>query len=163
MRKSIAIFGGSLFQDIKYEKGSFIPTPMQATVKLSKEYKIDNYSFEGLKISRVNHLIQSLPMKGIYSDCILAIGEADLDQPAAFKKDLLEAIQFLEDNDIRPLLVSLPKHLMEDKRGAYIQDILDEVAVKRNIDYIYEGKTSKLVSYMVLENKDWTNAILSLC
>ena len=163
MRKSIAIFGGSLFQDIKYEKDSFIPTPMQTVIKLSKEYKIDNYSCSCLKMERVNRLIHALPMKESYSDCILAVGEADLDNPLGFKRELLEAIHFLEENEILPVLVSLPKELMSNKGAKSIQEILDNIAIAKNIDYIYEGKTSKQVSYMVLENKDWTKAILNLC
>ena len=163
MRKSIAVFGGSLFQDIRYENGEFIPTPMQSVIQLSKEYKIDNYSVMGLKMERATRLIKSLPMKGNYSDCILALGEEDLEDPLSFKKDLVESIEYLKSNDIRPLLVSLPKDMMQNKNGFQIQDILDQIAVEKNVDYIYEGETSKLVSYIILDHNDLPSAILNLC
>lgn len=163
MKKSIAIFGGSLFQDIKYENNSYIPTSKQSAIKLSNHYRIDNYSLEGMDIARAKHLIHSLPMKALYSDCILALGEQDMNHPDFFEESLREIIDELQRNHIRPLLVSLPKELMQNSKAMQIQDILDTIAVEKNIDYIYEGQTTKLVSYMVLENQDFTNAILYLC
>ena len=163
MRKKLAIFGGSLFQDIKYENGAYIPTSMQAVVKLSKEYTLDNYSLEGMSIARAKRLIHALPMKELYSDCVLALGEADLDAPLEFEQGLRSIIDSLQEQHIRPLLVSLPKALMANPKSYPIQEIIDRIAVEKNIDYIYEGKTTKLVSYMVLEDKDFTNAILYLC
>lgn len=162
MRKSLAIFGGSLFQDIKYEKGNFIPTSKQTAIQLSKEYIIDNYSFDGLDIKRTKRLIYALPIQK-YSDCILALGEADLMHPDAFEKDLIELVDYLEKKEVRPLLVSLPKELMFQSQAIQLQNSIDKIAIEKNIDYIYEGKTSKQVSYMVEEPEDWTNAILSLC
>lgn len=163
MRKNIAIFGGSLFQDIKYENGNYVPTGMQSVIQLSKEYNIDNYSLSGMTIKRAKNLIQALPMKEIYSDCILALGEADLEDPKMFELSLKEIIDYLQEEHIRPLLVSLPKEIMNNPKAMHIQEILDKIAVEKNIDYIYEGKTTKLVSYMVLEDQDFTNAILHLC
>lgn len=163
MKKSIAIFGGSLFQDIKYDKGKYIPTSKQSVIKLSNNYRIDNYSLEGMNIERAKHLIQKLPMKNLYSDCILALGEQDIDNPELFEKSLCDIIDELQENHIRPLLVSLPKELMLNPKAIFLQDIIDKIAVEKNIDYIYEGETTKLVSYMVLENQDITNAILYLC
>ncbi|MDE6408239.1 MAG: hypothetical protein K2K48_02945 [Anaeroplasmataceae bacterium] len=163
MKKSIAIFGGSLFEDIKYVKGSYEPTSMQAVIKLAKEYNIDNYSLGGMKIERAKRLIELLPMKELYSDCILALGEADIENPIEFESSLRNIIDYLQDQHIRPLLVSLPQELMSDARAVSIQDCIDRIAVEKNIDYIYEGKTTKLVSYMVLEEEDFSNAILYLC
>lgn len=163
MKKSIAIFGGSLFQDIKYENGRYIPTSKQSVIKLSNNYKIDNYSLEGMNIGRAKHLIHNLPMRNLYSDCILALGEQDLNDPEFFEESLRLIIDELQENHIRPLLVSLPKELMRNSKAILIQDIIDKIAVEKNIDYIYEGHTTKLVSYMLLENQDITNAILYLC
>ncbi len=162
MRKSLAIFGGSLFQDIKYEKGNFIPTSKQTVIELAKEYTIDNYSLQNMTIKRAKQLIYKLPIKK-YNDCILALGEADLLNPVEFANDLNEIIDFLEENEIRPLFVSLPQEVMKNPLASKLQATIDSIAVEKNIDYIYEGKTSKLVSYMVVEPKDWTSAILSLC
>ena len=51
---------------------------------------------------------------------------------------------------------------MKNPLASKLQATIDSIAVEKNIDYIYEGKTSKLGSYMVVEPKDWTSAILSL-
>ena len=163
MKKSIAIFGGSLFQDIRYEKGNYIPTTRQTVVKLSKEYNIDNYSVDGMNIARAKALIDALPMKELYSDCILALGEADIYHTEEFEFFLQKIIDTLQNQHIRPLLVSLPKKLMSNPKAILLQDILDKIAVEKNVDYIYEGKTTKLVSYMILDDQDFTNAILYLC
>ncbi|MDE5545863.1 MAG: hypothetical protein K2I88_00205 [Anaeroplasmataceae bacterium] len=163
MKKNIAIFGGSLFEDIKNVEGNYIPTSMQAVIKLAKEYNIDNYSLGGMQIERAKRLIQLLPMKELYSDCILALGEADLDNPLEFEASLRQIIDHLQEQHIRPLLVSLPKELMNDSKAIFIQNIIDKIAVEKNVDYIYEGQTSKLVSYVVLEEADYFNAILYLC
>ena len=108
MRKSIAIFGGSLFQDIIYSNGKYIPTNKQASIKLSNNYKIDNYSLQGLSIQRVKKLLLQLPMKELYSDCILALGEADLTDVETFATTIEEIIEYLQENHVHPLLVSLP-------------------------------------------------------
>lgn len=163
MRKRIGIFGGSLFQDIKIENGAYVTTKKQASIKLSKNHDIDNYSFQGLTAHRAKHLIQNLIVKGMYDDCILALGEADLDNSAQFKQELLEIIDDLSAKNVRPLLVSLPCELLKDERACRIQYILDETAVARNIDYIYEGNTTKMVSYVVLDDNDMSKAILELC
>lgn len=163
MRKGIAIFGGSLFQDIKYMNGTYVPTQNQSVIKLAGNYAIDNFSLTGMNSERVKKYITALPMKNLYNDCILALGEAELEQPATFEKNLTDIIGFLQKNCIRPLLVSLPKELMNCKKAQAIQNIIDEIAVEKNIDYIYEGETTKLVSYQVIENHDFTSAILDLC
>lgn len=163
MRKRIAIFGGSLFQDLMIENENYIPTGMQTVVQLAKDYDIDNYSMTGLNVTRAKRLIEGLPMQELYSDCILALGEADLSQPEAFRKKLEEIIDTLQNRHIRPLLVSLPKKIIDEERALELQRAIDELAVKKNVDYIYEGKTTKQVSYVVLEKNDITKAILSLC
>ncbi len=163
MRKRIGIFGGSLFQDIKLENGRYVTTKKQASVKLSKNHDIDNFSFQGLTVSRAKNLIQNLIIKGMYDDCILALGEADLDNSAQFQQDLLDIIDDLTAKNVRPLLVSLPSELLQDEKACRIQDIIDKTAVTRNIDYIYEGSTTKMVSYVVLDDNDMSKAILELC
>lgn len=163
MRKSIAIFGGSLFQDIIYSDGKYVPTTKQASIKLSNTYRIDNYSFQGLSIQRAKKLLFQLPIKELYSDCILAVGEADLADVDSFTSSLNEIIDYLVENHVHPLLVSLPSYLMLDPKGVKLQEALDEIAVSKNVDYIYEGKTEKLVSYMVVEDRDIERAILNLC
>lgn len=163
MRKGIAIFGGSLFQDIKYTNGTYIPTLNQAAVKLAGNYEIDNYSLVGMNSERVKKYVTLLPMKKLYNHCILALGEAELEYPEAFEKNLNEIIDLLQKKCIRPLLVSLPKELMVSDKGMKIQEVLDTVAVNKNIDYIYEGNTTKLVSYKVIDDQDFTKAIMDLC
>ncbi len=163
MRKRIAVFGGSLFQDIKLESGKYITTSKQALIKLANKYDIDNYSLTGLTIQRAYRLLKGLDMKKVYNDCILALGEADLNNVASFEENLREIIEYLLANDIRPLLVSLPAEMLVDPRAMTIQEIIDQMAVKYNVDYIYDGRTDKIVSYAVIDNDDMSNAILELC
>lgn len=163
MTKRTAIIGGSLFQDIIYENGCFIPTYMQAAVNLPKEFNIDNYSSRRMTSSRAKELISKIDMSNLYSQCILAIGEYDLDNPDLFKANLRYIIEDLQAKDIRVLLVSLPCELLYNPKAIIIQEILDNIAVQNNIDYIYDGKNDKIVSYTILEKNDLTNAIIELC
>lgn len=163
MRKRIAVFGGSLFQDIKLESGKYITTSKQALIKLSNKYDIDNFSLTGLTIERAYRLLKGLDIKKVYNDCILALGEADLNDVTSFENNLSKTIEYLLNNDVRPLLVSLPAEILTDSRAMAIQEIIDHVAIKYNIDYIYDGRTDKIVSYIVLDNDDMSNAILELC
>lgn len=163
MRKNIAVFGGSLFQDIKLDKGKFLPTKKQSTIVLSKAYNIDNFSLEGMTSVRALQILKALPIQQLYDDCILALGEAELCNETSFRHNLMEIIEYLQENQVRPLLVSLPNELLSDVKALRIQETIDNIAVEKNIDYIYEGNTDKTVSYIVLEEEDMNKAILSLC
>lgn len=163
MRKRICIFGGSLFQDIKLEKNSYRTTAKQSAIRLAKNYDIDNFSMENMTIKRAFRLIQSLPVEDLYSDCILALGEADLGNGEEFNCLLPQIIAYLQERNIRPLLVSLPQELLNQADARIIQDVIDECALAYNVDYIYEGTTSKTVSYIVLDDIEMGQAILALC
>lgn len=163
MRKSIVVFGGSLFQDIMFEKNNFITTANQSLIRLSRFYRIDNFSMTGLTVERTYRLLKTLPISNLYSDCILALGEADLNDPLSFKIYLPKIIEHLQSNNIKPLLVSLPKEMLVSSAANQIQTIIDEVAIAHNVDYIYNGDTDKQVSYIVLDDMDMGKAIVELC
>lgn len=163
MRKRIAIFGNSLFQDIKLKNNEYIIAQKKSMIGLSKFHDIDNYSMENLSILRAYELIRSIPLKAYYQDCVIALGEADLSHPELFKKTLFEMIEYLQSNNIRPLLVSLPEDILTLPAAQHIQDFIDEAACLYNVDYIYDGKTDKMVSYVVLDDSDMQKAIYELC
>lgn len=163
MRKRIAVFGGSLFEDIKIEEKKYKPTHRKSVINLSKYHSIDNFSYEGLTIERSYRILKALPVESLYDDCIIALGEGDLDNSNDFEAYLILILDYLEKHNIRAMLVSLPTTLLNDTRAIYLQNIIDRVALNRNIDYIYEGKTDKIVSYEVLDDEEMTKAILELC
>lgn len=163
MRKRIAVFGNSLFQDIKFENNKYVTTKKQTTIHLSKLHDIDNYSMESLTMDRAFKLIQALPLKNLYQDCIIALGEADGNQPEQFKSILFQMIEYLQANNIRPLLVSLPEEMLVSPQAYQIQSAIDEAAVYYNVDYIHEGKTNKMVSYVVSNDCEMLRAITDLC
>lgn len=163
MRKRILILGGSLFQNIIYNDGNYILKNNQFNSILAKDYDIDNFSMENLTVTRALGIIKHINLKGVYSDCIVALGEYDLNDNLNFNKEFNQLIDILYENDIRPVLVSLPLDKINDSRYLNIQNIIDNTAIEKNIDYIYEGKTDKIVSYQVLESNQLFNAILELC
>ena len=163
MRKRILILGGSLFQNIIYNDGNYILKNNQFNSILAKDYDIDNFSMENLTVTRALGIIKHINLKGVYSDCIVALGEYDLNENMNFNKEFNQLIDILYENDIRPVLVSLPLDKINDSRYLNIQNIIDNTAIEKNIDYIYEGKTDKIVSYQVLESNQLFNAILELC
>lgn len=163
MRKRILILGGSLFQNIIYNDGNYILKNNQFNSILAKDYDIDNFSMENLTVTRALGIIRHINLKGVYSDCIVALGEYDLNDHLNFNKEFNQLIDILYENDIRPVLVSLPLDKINDSRYLNIQNIIDNTAIEKNIDYIYEGKTDKIVSYQVLESNQLFNAILELC
>ncbi len=163
MRKRIAVFGGSLFQDIKIVDNRYIMTENQTVISLSNCFDIDNYSMSNMTIDKALHLIKTLPFENLYNTCILAIGEADLEDCLLFRSKLEEVISYLLSLNVHPLLVSLPAQLLTNQNALHIQNCIDDVALKYNVDYIYEGETSKTVSHKVFSELDLRNALIDLC
>ena len=163
MRKRIAIFGGSLFQDIRVENNSYILTGNNSVLNLKNAYNIDNYSVQGLTAERALRLIKTLPIKEMYNDCIIALGENDIDCYYNFNKVLDEILDYLLEANVRPILVSLSKEYLNKDKAHLIQKIIDNQAIEKNVDYIYEGETEKTVSYIVKDNCNIEKAILALC
>ncbi len=162
MKKNIAVFGGSLFQDIKIENGKYHLTSKQSIIKLSKNYDFDNFSNQFMTSQKAWDLIRQIQIQR-YSDCILALGEQDLDQLELFKYNMLEIVKYLEENQVHILMVSLPQEVMNHRNANQLQDFLDQLVLEHNIDYIYDGKTDKIVSYSVLNDQEMQKAILELC
>ncbi len=163
MTKNIVIVGGSLFQEMKFENGRFIPTSFNTVANLSKDYNIDNYSTDKMTSIIAKKLVDKLILDSNYSQCILALGENDFNDSYSFRKNLNYIIRKLQTNDIRVILVSLPKEVMYNPKAILIQEILDNIAIQYNIDYIYYGKNDKIVSYTVIKENDLKNAIINLC
>lgn len=163
MTKNIAIIGGSLFQEMKFENGSFILSSINNVINLSKEYNIDNYSTDKMTSIKAKNLVDKLIVNNNYSQCILALGENDFDDYNLFRNNLNYIIKKLQANDIRVILVSLPINVMFNPKAILIQEILDNIAIKYNIDYIYNGKNDKIVSYTIFKENDLKNAIINLC
>ncbi len=163
MTKNIAIIGGSLFQEMKFENNCFIPTSINIIANLSKEYNIDNYSTNKMTSFKALDLVDKLIVNNNYGQCILAIGENDFDDANSFKNNLKYIINKLQSNNIRVILVSLPKEFIYNPKLILIQEILDNIAIENNIDYIYNGKNDKIVSYTIFNESDFKKAIINLC
>ena len=159
MRRRIAVFGGSLFEEVRFENNTFNILNNKTVSDLKNKYDIDNYSCKGLNSDRVLRLVKNINVNELYSTCIIALGENEVND-RLFELNLSQIIGHLLVNNVRPILVSLPLSF-DDKLN--LQDVIDRLSVDMNVDYIYNGLTDKQVSYIVKDKKDMKKAILELC
>lgn len=159
MRRRIAVFGGSLFEEVRFENNTFNILNNKTVSDLKNKYDIDNYSCKGLNSDRVLRLVKNINVNELYSTCIIALGENEVND-RLFELNLSQIIGHLLVNNVRPILVSLPL-FFDDKLN--LQDVIDRLSVDMNVDYIYNGLTDKQVSYIVKDKKDMKKAILELC
>lgn len=159
MRRRIAVFGGSLFEEVRFENNTFNILNNKTVSDLKNKYDIDNYSCKGLNSDRVLRLVKNINVNELYSTCIIALGENEVND-RLFELNLSQIIGHLLVNNVRPILVSLPLSF-DDKLN--LQDVIDRLSVDMNVDYIYNGFTDKQVSYIVKDKKDMKKAILELC
>lgn len=159
MRRRIAVFGGSIFEEVRFENNTFNILNNKTVSDLKNKYDIDNYSCKGLNSDRVLRLVKNINVNELYSTCIIALGENEVND-RLFELNLSQIIGHLLVNNVRPILVSLPLSF-DDKLN--LQDVIDRLSVDMNVDYIYNGFTDKQVSYIVKDKKDMKKAILELC
>ena len=159
MRRRIAVFGGSLFEEVRFENNTFNILNNKTVSDLKNKYDIDNYSCKGLNSDRVLRLVKNINVNELYSTCIIALGENEVND-RLFELNLSQIIGHLLVNNVRPILVSLPLSF-DDKLN--LQDVIDRLSVDMNVAYIYNGFTDKQVSYIVKDKKDMKKAILELC
>ena len=159
MRRRIVVFGGSIFEEVRFENNTFNILNNKTVSDLKNKYDIDNYSCKGLNSDRVLRLVKNINVNELYSTCIIALGENEVND-RLFELNLSQIIGHLLVNNVRPILVSLPLSF-DDKLN--LQDVIDRLSVDMNVDYIYNGLTDKQVSYIVKDKKDMKKAILELC
>lgn len=165
MKKSIMIFGGSMFINETIKANEYKTYNNKIVVKLKEKFNIDNFSNRNLTIKKSLNFLNIFIKERVYSDCILALGEADMDKTSLldFKNSLLDMVHVLKENKIRPLLVSLPKKYKNDDIAFKYQMILDEIAQEEELEYIYNGETNQEVSYMVNNDSQMKKALMDLC
>ncbi len=165
MKKRIMIFGGSMFINEIFKNKEIKVYNNTTLTKLKDKFLVDNFSNEKLTVGKSLKLLNAFANERNYSDCILALGEADMkfESVENFKNSLLIFIDSLKQNNIRPLLVSLPKNYAKDSEALAYQKVIDEIAESKNVEYIYNGETSQTVSYKVYNNSQMKKALLNLC
>lgn len=165
MKKRMLIFGGSLFMDMEFFKGSYSVRKNKILGKLKEKFETDNFSNRHLTAKQAACFATEFVKERNYADCILALGEADLQvaDTMLFKESLLELIRILKNNQIHPLMVSLPSSCLKTEKGQELQRIIDDVAIQEQINYIYNGDTDLEVSYKVKSEAQMRQALLKLC
>lgn len=165
MKKRMLIFGGSLFTDMEFSCGAYSIKKNKILQKLKEKFDTDNFSNRQMTAERAACLAGEFIKERSYADCILALGEADLHgkDTALFKENMLELIRLLRTKQIRLLMVSLPSSCLKTARGRELQQIIDDIAMKEQISYIYNGDTDLEVSYKVKSEAQMKHALLELC
>ena len=163
MKKKIVIFGGSLFEGIRFVNGTYQVFATKSLSELMQCCAIDNYSNQEMTSKLAYELIEKLKVKDNYDDCILALGERELDHLDEFVQNMEKIIAYLQKHHIRILLVSLPKEQMTSPNAYCLQQQLDQLAWTYNIDYLYDGVTDQCVSYQFSNDSELKHAILELC
>lgn len=165
MKKNIMIFGGSLFINETYSQGNFKVLNNKVIVKLKSKFEIDNFSSIKLTAKKGLDYLLSFVKYREYSDCIIALGEADLElnNKVEFKEKLTLMVKTLKEFNICPLMVSLPKNYRNDIIAMEYQSIIDSIVNSENLQYIYYGDTDLDVSYKVSTKSQMKRAIIDFC
>lgn len=162
MKNRIIVFGGSMFMNMQAENKEYRLLPNKIVSKLEEKYILDNFSNQSLTSERSLRYLKEFARKRKYNSCILSLGEADAlkNTPLEFRNNLEEILKLLKEYQIRPLLVSLP-NLKKEELAEY-QHIIDDIALRENIEYVYNGDTDMAV-YKVKNESQMKRAILELC
>ena len=131
MRKSIAIFGGSLFEEMRYENNKFNVINNTMLIDLKKQYDVDNYSFKGLNSDRVLRILENIETSKIYDSVFIALGENEKND-RLFEYNLSKIIKKLLSINVRPVLVGLPNNYDDFLK-------LDDVTRKGNQGNPHQG------------------------
>lgn len=165
MKKNIMIFGGSLFINEAFNQMQYKVLNNKLIVKLKGKFEIDNFSSIRLTSKKALSFMKTFVEVRQYSDCILALGEADIElkNKEEFKNNLISMVNILKNNNINPLMVSLPKNYRNDMLAIEYQEIIDSVVNSENLQYVYYGDTDLDVSYKVSTKSQMKRAIIDLC
>lgn len=165
MKKNIMIFGGSLFINEAFNQMKYKVLNNKLIVKLKGKFEIDNFSSIKLTSEKAVKFMKSFIGIRHYSDCILALGEADIElkNKEQFKNNLISMVRMLKENNINPLMVSLPKNYRNDIIAMEYQEVIDSVVNSENLQYVYYGDTDLDVSYKVNTKSQMKRAIIDLC
>lgn len=114
MKKRLAIFGGEMFETIKYESREFVPIFNKVVNELYMDYEVYNFSIvKSLDFKR--RMIETFTNSYNFSTVILEIGEIEVKQNyhefnrniCEYKKTISDIIKTLVDKKIEVIIYLL--------------------------------------------------------
>lgn len=166
MKKRIAVLGTNVFLNTKFENGNYLAGSAKNMLKYSTSFEIDNFTKKNLTSQKAINFIKTFSTERNYADCIIELGEADYNNNVdliTFEKNLSELIEYLNKIDVKPILVSLSKELLNKKGYKEYQMIIDNVALKNDVKYIYLGNESDIASFVSKSNSQTKRKIFEFC
>ncbi len=166
MKKKIAVLGTSLFLNTKLQNGEFIPGEAKKLLKYSQVFEIDNFTKKTLTSESAIKYIKTFAEARSYADCIIELGEADSNNGVdlvTFENNLLTIINYLNEQKIKPIIVSLSKKHINKKGYSEYQMIIDNVALKTNIKYLYLGAENENASIVCRSKSHTKRKIYEFC
>lgn len=166
MKKRIAVLGTNIFLNTKFHEGQYIAGEAKKMLKYSAAFEIDNFTKKSLTSQSAIKYIKTFSSERKYADCIIELGEADSNNNIdliTFEKNLVTIINYLHEEKIKPILVSLSKNLINKKGYSEYQMIIDNVALKTNVDYIYLGTDNDNASIICKSKSQTKRKIYEFC
>lgn len=160
MKKNVLILGCTIFEDVKLVNNEYVINNRKLIKKLNDNYNIDNLSKGNLTSEKALKFVKCFANSRRYDLCFLALGEADIltNSLEQFKNNLLSIISILRKENIRPLLVGLPKESYNEDYEAIIAD----VSKKNKIEYISNIESNES-NYVVKSDLQMRKAIREIC
>lgn len=166
MKKRIAVLGTNVFLNTKFHDGEYIPGNAKKMLKYSLAFEIDNFTKKSLTSINALNFIKTFTSERCYADCIIELGEADSNSKIdliTFENNLYELIDYLKNNNIKPILVSLSNSIINKTGYKEYQMIIDNVALKTKVDYIYLGKENEQASFVAKTKSQTKRKIYGFC
>ena len=160
MKKNVLILGCSIFEDVKLINNEYVINSRKLMKKLNDNYNIDNLSKDNLTSDKALKFVNSFASSRRYDLCFLALGEADLKTNSleVFKDNLLKIITVLKNENIRPLLVGLPKECYNTE----FEGVIASISKTCKIEYI-SNTDSNESTYVVKSDLQMRKAIREIC
>lgn len=166
MKKRIAVLGTNLFLNTKLQNGEYFAGNAKKMLKYSSVFEIDNFTKKNLTSESAIKYIKAFCNERVYGDCIIELGEGDYNNNVdliTFENNLITIINLLKDLNIKPILLSLSKDIMNKKGYREYQMIIDNVALKTKVNYIYLGQENDNASIICKSKSQTKRKIYEFC
>jgi len=160
MKKRMLILGNSMFRDVDLKDNNFVIVDRNVISKLLFKYEIENISKKSMT-SGVAYVFADVFTKSeSFNECVIALGEADIDNLSVqdFETNLERIVSLLMSRSVKPLLVSIPKEYRNDM----YENVIERVAIKYSIPYIFEGKKNKKATKSFITDFQLKKALLAI-
>lgn len=135
MKKRLAIFGGEMFETLKYESREYVPLFNRVVNELKMNYEVYNFALGNKNINFHAKLIENFLEQNNFSTVILGLGEYEVNKDLVtiqeFTKRFRAILTYLATKKVEVIVYLLEGNSLNVKRiNKEILDIVVDFEVK---------------------------------